>query len=70
MPNPDTFDCKPLGQIVVRYLSGVSIDPFARNKRIATYTNDLNPGTAAVIRSAMNDIEKTHYSEQEYSSPH
>jgi hypothetical protein len=25
----------------------VSIDPFARNKRWATYTNDLNPETAA-----------------------
>lgn len=30
-----------------RYLNGVSVDPFARNKRWATYTNDLNPATAA-----------------------
>ncbi len=32
-----------------RYLarSGVSIDPFARNKRWATHTNDLNPNTRA-----------------------
>jgi len=49
MPAGDTFDCKPLGSIVKRYLgqSETSVDPFARNKRWATYTNDLNPNTAA-----------------------
>ena len=45
----DTFDIKPIGELVRRYLrqSTVSIDPFARNKRWATYTNDLNPKTEA-----------------------
>lgn len=45
----DTFDCLPIGDFVRRYLrdSKVSIDPFARNKRWATYTNDLNPATQA-----------------------
>lgn len=49
MPNADTFDIEPIGQLVKRYLrqSRVSVDPFARNKRWATYTNDLNPKTAA-----------------------
>lgn len=47
MPASDTFDCKPLGEIVRRYLTGISVDPFARNKRWATYTNDLNPNTDA-----------------------
>lgn len=49
MPNADTFDIPPIGDLVKRYLreSKVSIDPFARNKRWATYTNDLNPNTAA-----------------------
>lgn len=49
MPSSDTFDCPPIGAMVKRYLmnSKVSIDPFARNKRWATYTNDLNPETAA-----------------------
>ena len=49
MPNSDTFDILPIGELVKRYLrvSKVSIDPFARNKRWATYTNDLNPNTAA-----------------------
>jgi hypothetical protein len=49
MPSADTFDITPIGDMVRRYLrqSTVSVDPFARNKRWATYTNDLNPDTAA-----------------------
>lgn len=49
MPNADTFSVKPIGDFVQRYLgaSRVSIDPFARNKRWATHTNDLNPETSA-----------------------
>lgn len=49
MPSADTFDIPPIGELVKRYLrqSTVSVDPFARNKRWATYTNDLNPNTAA-----------------------
>ena len=47
MPTADTFDCAPMGELVRRYLHGVSVDPFARNKRWATYTNDLNPNTEA-----------------------
>lgn len=49
MPNGDTFDIPPIRDFVKRYLSEslVSIDPFARNKRWATYTNDLNPKTQA-----------------------
>lgn len=49
MPTGDTFSCKPIGALVKNYLlnSTVSIDPFARNKRWATWTNDLNPETIA-----------------------
>lgn len=49
MPNPATFDIPPIRSLVKSYLhrSKVSVDPFARNKRWATYTNDLNPETAA-----------------------
>lgn len=49
MPTPDTFDCKPIGDFVRRYLKPgmTSIDPFARNKRWCTHTNDLNPETLA-----------------------
>jgi len=49
MPNSETFDIQPIGELVKRYLrqSTVSIDPFARDKRWATHTNDLNQNTAA-----------------------
>lgn len=49
MPSADTFDVEPIADFVKRYLreAKVSVDPFARNKRWATHTNDLNPETAA-----------------------
>ena len=47
MPSSETFSIKPIGELVKKYLSGVSVDPFARDKRWATYTNDLNPATAS-----------------------
>lgn len=49
MPSADTFSVRPIGDMVRRYLkaSRVSIDPFARNSGLATYTNDLNPETSA-----------------------
>jgi hypothetical protein len=49
IPNHETFSIAPIGSFVRRYLaqSKVSIDPFARNKRLATYTNDLDPTTKA-----------------------
>lgn len=47
MPNSSTFDIPPIGQFVRKYLTGISIDPYARNKRWATYTNDLNLNTEA-----------------------
>lgn len=49
MASKNTFDIPPFRALVRQYLntSKVSIDPFARNKRWATYTNDLNPDTAA-----------------------
>jgi hypothetical protein len=49
MPNKNTFDIPPIGEFVKKYLrdASVSIDPFARNKRWATYTNDLNTNTQA-----------------------
>lgn len=49
MPSADTFDVPAIGEFVKSYMrdSIISIDPFSRNKRWATYTNDLNPNTAA-----------------------
>jgi hypothetical protein len=49
MPSADTFSVPPIGEFVRRYLDDAteSCDPFARNKRWATHTNDLNPKTEA-----------------------
>lgn len=50
MPNADTFSVGPIGDFVQKYLkeSKVSVDPFARNKQWATYTNDIDPKTSAL----------------------
>lgn len=49
MPSADTLSIPPIRQLVKKYLhdAKVSVDPFARNCTWATYTNDLNPDTAA-----------------------
>lgn len=61
MPSADTFDCEPIKGFVQRYLlkSKVSIDPFARNRRWFTYTNDLNPDTLADYHMEANDFLET-----------
>jgi hypothetical protein len=58
MPNADTFSVPPMGDMVQRYLRGstVSVDPFARNKRWATYTNDINPATEAEYHMEARDF--------------
>ncbi len=50
MPSAETFGIRPIGEFVRRYLDGatVSVDPFARNRDWATYTNDINPKTSAM----------------------
>ena len=49
MPSHKTFSINPIYAFVSYYLSKskISIDPFAKNVNLATYTNDLNPGTTA-----------------------
>lgn len=49
MPSAETFGIPPIGEFVRAYLacSRVSVDPFARNRDWATYTNDIDPTTSA-----------------------
>lgn len=49
MPNKDTFTIQPIRERVERALanSTCSVDPFARDKRWATWTNDIDPTRAA-----------------------
>ena len=58
MPNRDTFSVEPIYRFVRKYLaeSKVSIDPFARNARLATYRNDLNEDTDAEYHMEAGDF--------------
>ena len=49
MPNHNTFSIKPIKEFVARWTLGADIivDPFARDSRVGTITNDLNPETDA-----------------------
>ena len=43
MPNKNTFDIKPIKELIYKYLvDGVVIDPFANKNKIANITNDLD----------------------------
>lgn len=44
MPNKNTFDIKPIRELIEKYKTkGVVIDPFANKNKIAYTTNDLDP---------------------------
>ena len=45
MPNSKTFSIKPIKEFVERHIDGreVIVDPFARECKYGTVTNDLNP---------------------------
>lgn len=51
MPNKATFEIKPIREFVARYVENrigfISVDPFARNSKLAVYTNDIDPNTTA-----------------------
>ncbi len=59
MPNKDTFSMKPVKEFVEHWIgvaysaqdrdNPVVIDPFARNSKYGTITNDLNPDTEATF---------------------
>lgn len=42
MPNKNTFNIKPIREIIQKYIKGKSIDPFANVNKLATITNDLD----------------------------
>ncbi|MFM2589440.1 hypothetical protein [Vibrio sp. TBV020] len=47
MPNKNTFEIKPIKEIIGRYLKGESIDPFSNVNRLAKITNDIDPSVGA-----------------------
>ncbi|HOM78013.1 MAG TPA: adenine-specific DNA methylase [bacterium] len=42
MPNHLTFQIKPVRELIEKYFSGYSIDPFANSGKLASVTNDLD----------------------------
>lgn len=49
MPSPATFSIPPIRLLIDRWVCGaiVIVDPFARESRIATHRNDLDPESSA-----------------------
>lgn len=49
MPSANTFSMPPISALLDRWLDGanVVVDPFARDSKRGTITNDLNPATSA-----------------------
>ena len=49
MPNADTFGIEPIAQLLREWCKPgmVIVDPFARNSKVGTLRNDLNPETSA-----------------------
>ena len=59
MPNHNTFQMIPVRNLLRKYLKGVIVDPFARNSKAATITNDLNPNTTAMYHMDAVDFLET-----------
>jgi len=47
MPSPDTFSIPPIAEFIQKWRREPSVDPFARNSGLASFTNDLSPATTA-----------------------
>ena len=47
MPNSNTFEIKPIKELILKYNKGIGADAFARNSKLATITNDLDTDTTA-----------------------
>jgi hypothetical protein len=58
MPSADTFSIPPIADLLDRWLDGraVIVDPFARNSKRVTITNDLNPETSAQHHMTADDF--------------
>lgn len=48
MPNSNTFEVQPIRKLISEEMTdGIWVDPFARNSKLASVTNDINPDTDA-----------------------
>lgn len=61
MPSSETFSIEPISKLLDRYCVGkVIVDPFSRNSKRATITNDLNPNTVAEFHMLAEDFVQNH----------
>jgi len=58
MPNSNTFTIKPIGKLIEKYIQEdfVIVDPFARNSKYGTLTNDIDPSTTAQYHMEATDF--------------
>jgi hypothetical protein len=59
MPSGDTLSIKPIREFAERWMAacpGAWADPYARNSRMAAFTNDLDPNTAAACHLSAEDF--------------
>jgi hypothetical protein len=61
MPNTETFLLPPVASLLDRWLADreVIVDPFARNSKRGTITNDLNPDTSATFHMLAEEFVET-----------
>jgi len=61
MGNANTFSLPPVAELLDRWLVGrdTIVDPFARNSKRGTITNDLNPDTSAEYHMLAEDFVET-----------
>jgi hypothetical protein len=62
MPNSETFSIPPISALLDRWLGAedVIVDPFARNSKRGTVTNDLNPATDAEFHLLAEEFVQNH----------
>lgn len=68
MGNAETFSLPPVRRLLDRWLpapleSPVIVDPFARNSKRGTVTNDLNPQTSAEFHMLAEEFVANHVSD-------
>lgn len=59
MPSKNTFDIKPIAEVISRYYNENSIDPFANKNRIASITNDIDPSYGCNFSMGAKDFLST-----------
>jgi hypothetical protein len=62
MPTSETFSLPPVARLLDRWLAGCAtvVDPFARNSKRGTITNDLNPSTDAQFHMLAEEFVEQH----------